>query len=256
MPALPWLIEPLWDQFAALLPTRPVVDPADPLGYHRGRISDRVVFDKLVQMLRFGCSYEAIADTTCSGDHDPQPPQRVDRPGHLCPTPSRSRWSPTTGSWAWCWGSSQSTGASHRARRRGRRELPDRPGKQGVNAPTWSRATGSRWAGLGRHQPARLPAASPHVGHAGRPGYAAREDHCAPGCRLRPRATRAEIDSRSMRGEIAHTGDKAPTRPDSAGTSNAPTPGRTPSTGCDAATNAPSPSSTRSSTSRHHHHPT
>ncbi len=37
-----------------------------PLGCHRRRISDRIVFDKLLQVLRFGCSYEAIADSTCS----------------------------------------------------------------------------------------------------------------------------------------------------------------------------------------------
>jgi transposase len=61
-----WLTEPLWDQFAALLPERPRFDPAHPLGCHRRRISDRIVFDKLLQVLRFGCSYEAIADTTCS----------------------------------------------------------------------------------------------------------------------------------------------------------------------------------------------
>lgn len=30
------------------------------------RISDRLVFDKLLHWLRFGCSYEAIADTACS----------------------------------------------------------------------------------------------------------------------------------------------------------------------------------------------
>ena len=63
MPAIPsWLLEPLWDQFAALLPDRPVYDPAHPLGCHRPRIADRIVFEKLVQVLRFGCSYEAIAD--------------------------------------------------------------------------------------------------------------------------------------------------------------------------------------------------
>lgn len=32
----------------------------------RRRIRDLVIFDKLLQLLRFGCSYEAIADTTCS----------------------------------------------------------------------------------------------------------------------------------------------------------------------------------------------
>ncbi|MFD5491786.1 IS5 family transposase [Streptomyces sp. GDS52] len=67
MPALPsWLTEPLWDQFAALLPARPAYHPDHPLGCHRRRISDRIVFDKLLQLLRFGCPYEAIADTTCS----------------------------------------------------------------------------------------------------------------------------------------------------------------------------------------------
>ena len=67
MPAIPsWLLEPLWDQFAALLPDRPVYDPAHPLGCHRPRIADRIIFEKLVQVLRFGCSYVSIADCTCS----------------------------------------------------------------------------------------------------------------------------------------------------------------------------------------------
>ncbi|MGW5665280.1 IS5 family transposase [Streptomyces sp. NPDC003758] len=67
MPVLPsWRTDPLWDQFAALLPERPTVHPSHPLGCHRRRISDRIVFDKLLQLLRFGCSYQAIADTTCS----------------------------------------------------------------------------------------------------------------------------------------------------------------------------------------------
>lgn len=67
MPVLPsWLTEPLWGQFAALLPARSAYVPTHPLGCHRPRISDRIVFDKLLQLLRFGCSYQAIADTTCS----------------------------------------------------------------------------------------------------------------------------------------------------------------------------------------------
>ena len=67
MPALPsWLIEPLWDQFAALLPARETFVCTHPWGCHRRRIADRVVFDKLIQVLRFGCSYEGIADSTCS----------------------------------------------------------------------------------------------------------------------------------------------------------------------------------------------
>jgi transposase len=67
VPAIPaWLIEPLWVQFAALLPERPTYQLTHPLGCHRRRVNDRIVFDKLIQVLRFGCSYEAIADTTCS----------------------------------------------------------------------------------------------------------------------------------------------------------------------------------------------
>jgi transposase len=67
VPALPsWLADPLWDQFAALLPPRPTYVATHPWGCHRRRIGDRIVFDKLIQVLRFGCSYEAIADSTCS----------------------------------------------------------------------------------------------------------------------------------------------------------------------------------------------
>ena len=67
MPAIPsWLLEPLWDQFAALLPDRPVYAPSHPLGCHRPRIPDRLIFEKLIQVLRFGCSYASIADCTCS----------------------------------------------------------------------------------------------------------------------------------------------------------------------------------------------
>jgi transposase len=67
VPALPsWLAQPLWDQFAALLPEREIYVSTHPWGCHRRRIDDRIVFDKLVQVLRFGCAYEAIADTTCS----------------------------------------------------------------------------------------------------------------------------------------------------------------------------------------------
>ena len=64
MPALPSsILEPLWVQVSALLPTRP---DTHPLGCHRPRIADRVVFDKLIQVLVFGCGYRRIADHTCS----------------------------------------------------------------------------------------------------------------------------------------------------------------------------------------------
>ena len=64
MPVIPSsIIEPIWNQFAALLPER--MD-THPLGCHRPRIPDRVVFDKLVQVLVFGCAYHRIADATVS----------------------------------------------------------------------------------------------------------------------------------------------------------------------------------------------
>jgi transposase len=45
---------------------RSVYDPAHPLGCRRPRIADRIIFEKLVQVLRFGCSDESIADCTCA----------------------------------------------------------------------------------------------------------------------------------------------------------------------------------------------
>ena len=64
MPALPpYLIEPIFEQFRALLPER---DINHPLGCHRRRIPDRVDFEKLVQVLVFGCAYHRIADEECS----------------------------------------------------------------------------------------------------------------------------------------------------------------------------------------------
>jgi transposase len=64
VPALPSsVLEPLWVQIAALLPAR---QDTHPLGCHRPRIADRIVFDKLIQVLVFGCGYRRIADQGCS----------------------------------------------------------------------------------------------------------------------------------------------------------------------------------------------
>jgi len=64
VPALPSsVIDPIWDQFAALLPEREV---AHPLGCHRPRIPDRIVLDKLIQVLVLGAAYNKIADSSCS----------------------------------------------------------------------------------------------------------------------------------------------------------------------------------------------
>jgi transposase len=64
VPAIqPYIIEPIWEQFAALLPERKTDHP---LGCHRRRIPDRVVFEKLLQILVFGCAYWRISDEECS----------------------------------------------------------------------------------------------------------------------------------------------------------------------------------------------
>jgi hypothetical protein len=53
MPALaPYIVEPIWEQFCALLSDG---DVDHPLGCHRPRICVRVIFEKLVQILVFGC---------------------------------------------------------------------------------------------------------------------------------------------------------------------------------------------------------
>jgi transposase len=64
VPAVPsCILEPLREEFLALIPPR--VD-RHPLGCHRRRIDDRVVFDRLVAGLVFGCGYERLADAACS----------------------------------------------------------------------------------------------------------------------------------------------------------------------------------------------
>ncbi len=67
MPVLPvCLLEPLWVQFSALLPERPRFSPTHPLGCHRQRIDDRVVFEHVIAALVHGSGYERIASRGCS----------------------------------------------------------------------------------------------------------------------------------------------------------------------------------------------
>src|SRR5215208_4319203 len=64
MPALPpYIMEPIFEQFLALLPDRVVHHP---LGCHKPRTPDRVILEKLVQILVFGCAYRRIAEEGCS----------------------------------------------------------------------------------------------------------------------------------------------------------------------------------------------
>jgi hypothetical protein len=60
------VIEPVWAQFSALLPDHPVVDPTHPLGCHRRRVPDRVVFEHVIAALVHGSGYERIATAGCS----------------------------------------------------------------------------------------------------------------------------------------------------------------------------------------------
>jgi transposase len=67
VPALPsCLLEPLWDQFAALLPARGEFAADHPLGCHRRRIADRTVFEHVVLALVHGSGYERISTPGCS----------------------------------------------------------------------------------------------------------------------------------------------------------------------------------------------
>jgi hypothetical protein len=67
VPVLPvCLLEPLWVQFSALLPERPRFSPPHPLGCHRQRIPDRVVFEHVIAALVHGSGYARIASPGCS----------------------------------------------------------------------------------------------------------------------------------------------------------------------------------------------
>jgi hypothetical protein len=67
VPAMPSsLLDPLWDQFSALLPERPEFDPSHPLGCHKRRIPDETVFRLVVEALVHGSGYERIAVEGCS----------------------------------------------------------------------------------------------------------------------------------------------------------------------------------------------
>ncbi len=73
MPAIPsCILDPIWEQFCALLPEH--IDD-HPLRCHCPRVADRVVFDKLAQVLVFGVGYRLIAGPGLLG-HDAAPPSR------------------------------------------------------------------------------------------------------------------------------------------------------------------------------------
>jgi len=64
VPAIPsCILDPVWEQVRVLLPDRA---DSHPLGCHRPRTADRLVFDKLVQVVVFGVGYRLIAEPGCS----------------------------------------------------------------------------------------------------------------------------------------------------------------------------------------------
>lgn len=72
MPVVPsCLLEPIWAEFDAVLTEvrggdLPEFDPSHPLGCHRRRIDDRVVFEHVIDALVHGSGYERIATSRCS----------------------------------------------------------------------------------------------------------------------------------------------------------------------------------------------
>jgi hypothetical protein len=60
------LLEPIWVEFSALLPQQPTFHPDHPLGCHRRRIPDRVIFDHIVAALVHGSGYERLTSPGCS----------------------------------------------------------------------------------------------------------------------------------------------------------------------------------------------
>jgi transposase len=99
VPALePYIIEPIWQQFEALLPEH---ETDHPLGCHRSRIPENVLFEKLVQVLVFGCAYHRIADDSCSESTLHRRRDEWIGLGGLWSDSGGSAWMPTIASSAW-----------------------------------------------------------------------------------------------------------------------------------------------------------
>nr|BFD87021.1 hypothetical protein StreXyl84_64220 [Streptomyces sp. Xyl84] len=254
MPVLPsWLTEPLWGQFADLLPERPTVDPTHPLGCHRRRISDRIIFGKLLQLLRFGCSYQAIADTTCSATTIRNRRDEWIRLGVFARLKQIALESydrivgllldqiAIDGSITKAPGGGEAAGRSRVDR-----------GKQGMKrsgmTDGYGIPLGRVLAGANRHDSPLLTATLDRLKDL-RPLPDHITVHLDAG--NDSDKTRTELATRGLYGRMARTRvNRRRSRPASYGTPSAPTPGRTPSTGSPAATNAAQRSSTPSSTLR------
>ena len=228
----------------------PDLRPVPPAGLSPARISDRIIFGKLIQVLRFGCSYESIADRTCGATTIRQRRGGWIAAGIFARLKEIARDADdrliglvlediaVDGCITKAPGGGQCAGPGPVDRRKlgmkrslltdgagiplGRVLAPASQNDSPLLAPTLDKL--SDLGPLPEQVTVHLDA-----------GY---DSH----------KTRRELASRSMTGEIARKDNKAPFQPGGAGPSSAPTPGTTASTGSSAATSAVRPSSTRSST--------
>lgn len=246
-----WLTDPLWIQFEALLPERPVLVPTHPLGCHRRRISDRMVFDKLLQLLRFGCSYEAVADSSCSATtirnrRDEWIALGVFARFKQIALAAYDRITGLVLDQIAIDGSITKAPGGGEASERSPVDRGEHGTKRSGMTDGYGIPLGWILAGANRHDSPLLESALDLLKDLG----SLPDDitvHLDAGCDSGK--THATLDERGLHGQIAHKGDKPRSRPTGGGTSNALTPGRTPSLGWPAATNAARSSSMPSSTS-------
>ncbi|MGC0361638.1 transposase [Streptomyces sp. SAI-124] len=245
-----WLTELLWDQFAVLLPEQPEFQPYHPPGCHQRRLSDRVVFDKLLHLLCSGCPTR----------RSPTGPVR----------PPRSATAATSGSPLGVFARlkqialepydrivglvlDQIAGDGSITEAPGGGEAAGRsPVNRGKRGPETFRYDGrirhSAGPRPGRSQPPRLPLLAPTLDHLNALGPLCDNITAHLDAGYDSDKTRALLHERGLRGHIARKGRRHRSRPVGVGMSHAPTPGRT-FPGSPAATSAGPPSSTSSSTS-------
>ena len=252
MPAIPsWLLEPLWDQFAALLPDRPVYDPSHPLGCHKPRIGNRIIFEKLIQVLRFGCSYASIADRACGATTIRDRRDEWIKAGIFTELKTIARESydrivglvladlAVDGCIAKAPGGGECAGRS-----------PVDRGKMGMKRSLLVEGCGIPpgrvLAPANRHD---SPLLAPTLDKLDAIGPLPDDITVHLDAGYDSQKTRDELAGRGMTGESPAKATKHPSRPGSAGTSSAPTPGTTTSTASSAATSATKTSSAPSSTS-------
>jgi transposase len=251
VPALPsWLAQPLWDQFAALLPARETYVSTHPLGCHRRRIPDRIVFDKLLQVLRFGCSYQGIADSTCSATTLRDRRDEWIRLGLFTQLKQIALDAydrivglllddiAVDGCITKAPGGGEVAGPSPVDRRK-------QGMKRSLLVEGYGIPLGRVLAGANRHDSPLLPPTLDLLDDLG-PLPEQITVHLDSG--YDSGKTRDALAERGLHGEIARKARRHRSRPPNAGMWNAPTPGTTASTGCSAATNAAKSSSRRSST--------